>query len=180
MNIDKDWFKRLYDIGYNDRQIAEIMGFATDSVYNYRRRMGLPSHRKYFDYGKFMELYQKGYNDVQIASELGFTKETVGTWRRRNKLPTQKEKRLAKIDRIIEEKEDIITELYFKGYADCKIGQILKIPINIVVRWRVQNKLPVASITVQDKIVPLGEENSLYCDTEFLESFFNKKFKERE
>jgi hypothetical protein len=91
MNIDKDRFKRLYDIGYNDRQIAEIMEFTMDSVSNYRRRMGLPSHRKYCDYGKFMELYQKGYNDVQIASELGFAKETVGMWRKRNKLPTQNE-----------------------------------------------------------------------------------------
>ena len=49
MNIDKDRFKKLYEKGYNDRQIAEEMGFTIDSISNYRRRKGLPSHRKYCD-----------------------------------------------------------------------------------------------------------------------------------
>jgi hypothetical protein len=83
-------------------------------------------------------------------------------------------------DRVIEEKKDSIAELYFEGYSDYKIGQTLNIPVHAVNRWRVQNKLPVASITAQDKIVPLGEEDSLYCDTEFLEKLFNKKLKKGE
>jgi uncharacterized protein YjcR len=180
MNIDKDRFKKLYENGYNDRQIAEKMGFAIDSISNYRRRIGLPSHRKYCDYGRCMELYEKGFNDVQIASELGIAKTTVGIWRKRNELPTQNTVQISGIEKVVEEIEDIITKLYFEGYSDYKIGQILNIPVNAVNRWRVRNKLPVASITSQDKIAPLGEENSLYCDTEFLEKFFNKKLKKKE
>lgn len=180
MNIDKDRFKKLYENGYNDRQIAEKMGFTTDSISNYRRRMGLAPHRKYCDYGKCMELYQRGYNDVQIASELGIAKETVGVWRKRNGLSTQNAIQASGIDRVIEEMEDAISELYFEGYSDYKIGKILNIPVNTVNRWRVKNKLPVASITSQEKVTPLGEEDSLYCDTEFLERFFNKKLKKRE
>lgn len=180
MKIDKDRFKKLYEKGYNDRQIAEKMGFTIDSVSNYRRRAGLPSHRRYCDHNKCMELYQRGYNDVQIASELGLAKNTVGIWRKRNGLPTQNEIQISGIDRVIEKIEYIIAELYFEGYSDYKIGQILNIPVHTVNRWRVQNKLPVASITAQDKIAPLGEDDSLYCDTEFLEKYLNKKLKKRE
>ena len=180
MNIDKDRFKKLYEKGYNDRQIAEEMGFTIDSISNYRRRIGLPSYRKYCDNNRCMELYQKGYNDVQIANELGIAKNTVGIWRKRNGLPTQNAIRTSGIEKIILEIEDIIMELYFKGYSDYKIGKILNIPVNAVNTWRVRNKLPVASITSQDKITPLGEEHSLYCDTEFLEKFLNKKLKKRE
>ncbi len=180
MKIDKDRFKKLYEKGYNDRQIAEKMGFTVDSISNYRRRTGLPSHRKYCDYDKCMELYQRGYNDVQIASELRLAKNTVGIWRKRNGLPTQNAVQISGTDRVIEELEDIIAELYFEGYSDYKIGQNLNIPVHTVNRWRVQNKLPVASITAQDKITPLGEDDSLYCDTEFLEKFLNKKLKKRE
>jgi uncharacterized protein YjcR len=179
MYIDKDQFKKLYEKGYSDRQIAEKMGFAIDSISNYRRRVGLPSHRKYCDYSKCMELYLKGYNDVQIASELGISKSTVGIWRKRNGLLTQNAIQVSGIERIIEEIEDIIVNLYFKGYSDYKIGQILNIPVNAINSWRLRNKLPVASITSQDKITPLGEEDSLYCDTEFLEKFCNKKLKKK-
>jgi uncharacterized protein YjcR len=180
MNIDKDRFKKLYENGYNDRQIAEKMGFTIDSISNHRRKLGLPSHRKYCDYSKCMELYQRGYNDVQIACELGLAKNTVGIWRKRNGLPTQNAIQISGIERVIEELEYIIAKLYFEGYSDYKIGQILNIPVSAVNRWRVQNKLPVASITSQDKIAPLGEANSLYCDTEFLEKFLNKKLKKKE
>lgn len=180
MNIDKDRFKKLYENGYNDRQIAEEMGFTTDSVSNYRRRMGLPPHRKFCDYKKCMELYLRGYNDVQIASELGIVKETVGIWRKRNGLPTQNAIQISEIERVIEEIEDVISELYFEGYSDYKIGKILNISVHVVNRWRLKNKLPVASITSQDRVTPLGEEDSLYCDTDFLEKFFNKKLKKKE
>jgi uncharacterized protein YjcR len=180
MNIDKDRFKNLYEKGYNDRQIAEKMGFTKDSISNYRRRVGLPSHRKYCDYSKCMDLYQRGYNDVQIASELGLAKNTVGIWRKRNGLPSHNAIQISVIDRVIEELKDTIADLYFKGYSDYKIGKTLNIPVHTVNRWRVQNKLPVSSITSQDKIAPLGEEDSLYCDTEFLEKFFNKKLKKKE
>ena len=70
--------------------------------------------------------------------------------------------------------------MYFEGYSDYKIGKTLNVPVNIVNRWRVKNKLPVASITSQDKTAPLGDRDSLYCDTEFLERFFNKKLKKDE
>jgi uncharacterized protein YjcR len=180
MYIDKDQFKKLYEKGYSDRQIAEKMEFAIDSISNYRRRVGLPSHRKYCDYSKCMDLYLKGYSDVQIASELGISKNTVGIWRKRNGLPTQNAIQMSGIERIVEEKEDTIIKLYFEGYSDYKIGHTLNIPVNAVNKWRFRNKLPVASITSQDKITPLGEEDSLYCDTEFLEKFFNKKLKKKD
>jgi transposase-like protein len=108
-----------------------------------------------------MELYQRGYNDVQIASELELAKNTVGRWRKRNGLPTQNAMKISGTDRVIEGIKDNIIELYFKSYSDYKIGQILNIPVKTVNRWRVQNKLPVASITSQDKVAPL--EKIILC-----------------
>ncbi|MGZ7044421.1 MAG: terminase gpP N-terminus-related DNA-binding protein [Methanobacterium sp.] len=84
-----------------------------ESISNYRRRIGLPSHRKYCDYSKCMELYQRGYNDVQIASELGLAKNTVGIWRKRNGLPTQNAIQISGTDRVIEEIECLFSYLCF-------------------------------------------------------------------
>lgn len=66
-------FKELYDLGFNDSEIAKELRVNNVTVRNWRIKLDLPSNFSYtrkFDIEKFMELYNEGLNYVEIAKSL--------------------------------------------------------------------------------------------------------------
>lgn len=182
--VDPEDVKKLYEKGYNDSQIARELGFGKITILNCRRKLGLPAISdggRPCDDTKYWDLYQKGYNDHQIAQKVGLTQEGIFLWRKRNGLPPQN-LRTSKVDGVIKEMGENITKLYSQGYSDLRISRELSIPAYAVEKWRERNKLPevlIGSKEVDYAVTPLRDEESLYCDTEFLEKFLNKKLERK-
>lgn len=87
--IDEECFRKLYNSGFNDTQIARELGFCVSTIWDYRRKLGLPlvKERKQYNDSILMELYHKGYNDKQIAKEQKVDPKIIFRWRKRYKLP---------------------------------------------------------------------------------------------
>lgn len=183
--VDPEDVKKLCEKGYNDYRIARELGFGKITILNCRRKLGLPAISgvgRPHDDTKYWDLYQQGYNDLQIAKKVGLTQGGIFLWRKRNGLPPQN-MRASKVDKIVKEMSDSITELYSQGYSDLRISRELNIPTYAVERWRVREELPEAlfdSKEVDYAVAPLRDEESLYCDTEFLENFLNKKLERKD
>jgi len=180
VSIDTETFMQLYAGGLNDVQIAQKMDVKVSCICKFRHKLGLPSvtgkGRKPKPYDLRMELYNKGYTDSQIALEIGVPESTILSWRKQRGLTVQNIVKTSKYDGILDEFSDRISELYLKSYSDYAISKFLNIPQTAVERWRYRNKLPCALIGgVLEDVAPLEGEESLYCDTDFLEKFMGKK-----
>lgn len=82
MNKQKylDEFKRLYDEGLTDSDIARKLEVSNTSISKWRKDMDLPKNFQYsrkFDTDKFMELYKQGLNYSKIAKILGVASSTI-------------------------------------------------------------------------------------------------------
>lgn len=183
--VDPGDVKKLYEKGYSDYRIARELEFGKITLLNCRRKLGLQAINgvgRPHDDTKYWDLYQRGYNDLQIAQKVGLMQGGIFLWRKRNGLPPQNV-RASKVDKIAEEMSDSITELYSQGYSDLRISLELNIPVYAVERWRVRDELPEALIDSKEvdyTVAPLGDEESLYCDTGFLENFLNKKLERKD
>jgi hypothetical protein len=179
ISIDTDVFLQLYARKLNDTQIAQKMGITVSRICKFRHQLGLPSvtgrGRKIKPYDLRMELYNKGYNDRQIAEEIGVPESTILSWRKQRGLTVKNIIKTSKYDRILAEFSDRISELYHSGKSDYMISKVLEIPQTAVERWRYRNRLPCALIGAHENVPPLESEESLYCDTDFLEKFIGKK-----
>lgn len=80
-----------YDKGKTDREIAEALGCAKDTVRLWRKRKELPpngmSPKRRIDYGKVRALYMEGLSDRKIAAELGCSSGRILDWRWAEGLP---------------------------------------------------------------------------------------------
>ena len=74
---DRAEMRRLYDLGYTDKQIAENIGCNDDYVTNLRRWAKLPPNPPPFDKGKMMALYRAGWSIHKIADEMGVEDEEI-------------------------------------------------------------------------------------------------------
>jgi predicted transcriptional regulator len=179
ISIDTDAFLQLYASKLNDIQIAQKMGVTVSRICKFRHKLGLPSvtgkGRKIKSYDLRMELYNKGYSDLQIAKEIGVPESTILSWRKQRGLTVKNIIKTSKYDGILTEFGDRISELYLNGHSDYTIAKILEIPQTAVERWRYRNRLPCAFIGASENVLPLESEESLYCDTDFLEKFIGKK-----
>ncbi len=128
-------YQRAIDKRDGIRILAGINKVSVTQMRDYLERLGvkeLPATRVTgrargkADYALFLELYQKDYSDAMIAKETGYHKTTVNKWRIRNHLPS-------KVQRIDAEKA---LELYWRGYNDREIGQMLHCSTNSVFNLR--------------------------------------------
>ena len=89
---------KLYEQGYNDREIAEQVGVSRCTVGNWRRGKGLPPNgalgrdRSWF-VERAMKLYEQGYNDREIGEQVGASGWAIGHWRRGKGLPANGRRR---------------------------------------------------------------------------------------
>lgn len=82
----------LYSMGYTDKEIANTLGFNSESVYRWRKRFKIPtkhiSGKTPIPHDKALMLYKAGFTDVDIAKALGYKSNSVSRWRNRHCLPT--------------------------------------------------------------------------------------------
>lgn len=91
---EHDWDKarKPYDEGYNDGQIARVMGLRPQTVCEWRKRNNLPANtttggrRRVKDWDYVRELYERGLNDREIADEVNVTDNVIYKWRKRHSL----------------------------------------------------------------------------------------------
>lgn len=94
----------LYKEGYSDAEIAARLGYAPDTIADWRKRNHLLAHysagghpvskeakalverRGCGEHAQRMALYKQGYSDQEIADKLGCARATIASWRSRNKL----------------------------------------------------------------------------------------------
>ena len=80
--------RQLYDEGYSDSQIGDILGVARQTVGCWRRKSGLTVHNPVVTVeDNRMELYYKGMTDPDIARAVGVTQAVIWRWRTRKGLP---------------------------------------------------------------------------------------------
>lgn len=98
IRIQEDMFRKLYDEGKNDREIAEALGVNKSSVTAARNRLKLPpnimaakgseAEKRIADReAKIKELYDQGKSDKEIAAIVECSKSTVHYIRNRLGLP---------------------------------------------------------------------------------------------
>jgi transposase len=179
INIDIELFIKLYLASLNDAEIAQKMDVKVSRISKLRHKFGLPSvtgkGRKAKRDVLRMELYRRGYSDSQIAQTIGVPESTILSWRKQRGLTVQNIIKPSKYDGILNEFGDQITELYLNGHRDYTIAKILNIPQAAIERWRYRNRLPYALTGSFEDVSPLKSEESLYCDTDFLEKLVGKK-----
>lgn len=89
--LDQEKLRALYDRGLTDREIAEEMGCARDSVRLWRKRTELPPNgnkaKRRVDWDAVRALYMAGMTDREIAEATGHHRQSIGDWRRTEGLP---------------------------------------------------------------------------------------------
>jgi DNA-binding CsgD family transcriptional regulator len=169
-------FKELYYAGFTDAAIANELGFKSITVGNYRRKLGLAivvrsKPPNWYD-TEIIELVQSGASVGVIARKLRISKKKV-------------DERLsilnyAKKPGTIRER---MLELYELDYNDEEIASRLKIKKNTVSAWRSRYKLMYPRPKAIEPPIRhhiLKGDDSLYCDTAFLEMFFGKKLETKD
>lgn len=89
--LDKEKAMELYQQMYTDREIANKLGAAKTTVYEWRKRNGLPSNSdpaiKQRKHEQRLALYMQGKIDKEIAEEVGTAISVIHRWRKANNLP---------------------------------------------------------------------------------------------
>jgi transcriptional regulator len=79
----------MYKQGLTDREIADQVGMAQESVSYWRRRNGLPRNAARWD-SQRMSLYNQGMTDREIGRQTGQRATTICNWRAARKLPANR------------------------------------------------------------------------------------------
>lgn len=86
--LDTTVAKRLYDIGYSDKQIAERLGTTRGAVTRWRNINGLmPVISGDIKKCDRMDLYEAGLIDSEIAKLTGVSRNCIFAWRKKRGLP---------------------------------------------------------------------------------------------
>lgn len=139
--IKHEEFKRLWEQGATDKELASAFGVTPNTIGIYRRKRGYPCNvekRTVFevrtDYENMQRLYAGGCWDREISETLGCSVSTVIHWRKINGLPSQSEK----IEALRNRK---YRELYDRGLRDNEIAQSMGVTASAVRQWRMKQKL---------------------------------------
>ncbi len=87
MAINRQALQAAYDDGLTDREAAQRVGCACQSVFRWRKRNGLRPNGVLNEV-RARELYDAGCNDTEIGRQLGRTQSAIWSWRTRNGLPS--------------------------------------------------------------------------------------------
>ena len=138
---------KLYEQGFDDREIAEKRDVSQTVISSWRRKHNLLST---VERGKKsggpplgkeenerrMKLYKHGLNDREMGEKLGLTSESISYWRKKNDLPPNR------LYRSTQEKQEEFLELYKKGLNDREIAQKMDLTPPSIRHWRKKNDLP--------------------------------------
>lgn len=136
-----DWHqaRKMWETGSMDREIAEKLGCAVNTVSAWRKKNDLSSrHGKrasVIDWEKGMKLYSEGKSDGKIAEALGCAKVSVRHWRTNKGLPPNYEERK-------ERNWDTVWDLYYAGMNDAQISKVTGIPSSTIWGRRTRLGLP--------------------------------------
>lgn len=136
IRYDRDIFRKLWEQGLSDSQMAKEVGCAKETVIKWRQEEGLPFNEAHVhvDREKMLALYQQGLNDGEIGRELGCAPQTVKHWRNKKGLPAITQRRT--VDWAT------VRRLYMTGLSDAEIARTAGCHENTVYRWREKERLP--------------------------------------
>lgn len=131
-SVDEVAFEELYNRGFTDREIADVMGVKQDTVKKFRQRRGLsPNTSKLIENSRFEELYSRGLTDREIADAMGVKRSTVKKFRQRRGLPPNSgSKKKSKI------KIKTLLELVSENKNDLEIAKTLKVTRQTIINNR--------------------------------------------
>jgi len=124
---------RLYNLGFDDKQIAEKMNISKEAVNSWRNLRGLDSNFKsiidMFD-KNIKQFYDKGYSDKDIADKIGCSKSTIKLWRHQKDFKPN-------INAVLSKNQiEYRKELFNKGLSDKEIAEILGLKVVSVKIYR--------------------------------------------
>lgn len=136
--IKHEEFKRLWEQGATDKELANTFGVSPITIGIYRRKRGYACNveqktvKPQYNYETMEQLYYSGKWDKEIAEELGCCISTVIAWRRRKGYPSQ-------LERTSEMKNRRYRELYERGICDKEIAEAVGVSVEAVKQWRRKN-----------------------------------------
>ncbi|MFW5891612.1 MAG: helix-turn-helix domain-containing protein [bacterium] len=127
---------RFYDLGFDDKQIAEKLNVSSEAIHEWRKLRGLDSNFKsiidLFD-KNIKQFYDQGYSDKYIADKIGCSKSTIKLWRKKKSLKPNTNYELTK------EQIEYRNKLFEEGLSDKEIADILGIKEITAKIWRRKN-----------------------------------------
>jgi DNA-binding CsgD family transcriptional regulator/DNA-binding transcriptional regulator YiaG len=184
-HVDTEKLKNLFAEGHTDKEIGAVFGVSAYTVYERRHDLGLYRRKQQIRFDNinlnvFKSLYAKGMSDKKIGKELCVHHEMITETRHQLGLAPNS-------GRFHDKKR----ELYNAGMSDGQIARIIKASKQSVTIWRRSHELPAndpdEAITdaINAKLLKPEEEmiqsdsESLFFDTEFLESLVGKAIKKK-
>mgnify|MGYP003423726461 CR=1 FL=1 len=97
MMLDRERARELYHAGCSDTEIGRQLGVTQQSVYGWRKKLGLPPHRRTQRkplQNAIRPLVEAGLSNIEIASRIGrdLHTVTVAVWAIRNPSAVRKHK----------------------------------------------------------------------------------------
>ena len=137
--------------------------------------------RRKVDPTKILQYHSKGMTDEQLAEKFKCGVPTIKRYRRYLHLPKNTNHILPNI--FTKEESDKIQGMYDKGWSDIKIvkrlhKQGVDVSLGGVQYW-IKIKAQTDNITTEDYL-SIKSEDSLFCNTEFLESYFKKPLSKKD
>jgi len=138
-NLDE--FKKLYNEGLNDNEIARRMNVSATTVRYWRCKLKLKSNytrKRKVDLEKLIQLREQKYSIREIAEQLGVNFGTIGYWFRKLKIKPLRIRRVRKVNL------NEFIKLYYDGLKYREIAErmgIAKSTVNtIVTRLRIAHR----------------------------------------
>jgi hypothetical protein len=132
---------------------------------------------------ELIKLHSKGMGDKDLAEIFDCTVGTISKYRAIYNLPKNDTEKLPWYFEKVT--SDIIQSYYIEGFNDITIVKRMrryndiKINLSHIKHWRKIKKLPEAN-NKKPENMDLKGEDSLYCDTNFLESYMGRKLDNKE
>ncbi len=184
-HVDAEELKRLFAEGHTDEEIGAVFGVSAYTVYERRRDLGLYRRKQQIRFyninmDEFKRLYAEGMSDKNIGKALGVYLEIIKETRHQLGLAPNH-------GRLHEKKR----ELYDAGMSDGQIARIIIASKQSVATWRRNHELPAndpddaitdaldAELSKPEEEPIQRDSESLFSDTEFLESLVGKAIKKK-
>ena len=134
---EKTIFRKLYNEGLNDKQIALQTKRCIKCVFFWRKKNGLVPHFNMLNDAQRRKLYAEGLSDKEIAQKLEVSRNAICQWRKVRKLPNNYLRKP-----FSKEENECRRKLYDEGFSDYAIGQKLGVLHSTIYDWRKRNRLP--------------------------------------
>ena len=181
--FDYEKFERMYNDGVGRKRIRAHFDISNYVFYRIRDKLGLPPTKSTkpveINVEEFNALIEQGKNPTEICISLGISRSSVYMFAKRNGIKIG--------DPVVPIDLSKLRELNEQGLSDTEIARILGCSDSNASVWRCRLgllstksrrfnlRLRRREIVAEDQQPEVKSEESLYCSTEFLESYFGKK-----